>query len=98
MLPPRIAAKLVPDPHSDCILWTGALNDPGGYGVVRWEGRQQYVHRVVYSLLVGPIPPGAQIDHVRARGCIHRHCANVAHLEPVTCQVNVLRAVAEKAT
>jgi hypothetical protein len=39
---------------------------------------------LAYELVVGPIPDGLTIDHVKARGCRHRHCVNPAHLEPVT--------------
>lgn len=75
----------------ECWPWTGALS-PKGYGKFRGaDGRTKQAHRVAYELAVGPIPAGMTIDHVRSRGCIHRHCVNPAHLEPVTMGVNVLR-------
>jgi hypothetical protein len=70
-------------PH-DCWLWTGALIK-GGYGRM-WGpgGKGILVHRFAYELCVGPIPEGMEVDHVRARGCVHRHCVNPYHLEAVT--------------
>lgn len=73
--------------EGDCWLWTAATT-PGGYGLVRIEGRQRLAHRVVYELLEGPIPEGLTLDHVRARGCRHRCCVNPAHLEAVTVAEN----------
>lgn len=70
----------------DCWLWTGTLAH--GYGQF---GRNAFAHRVAYELLVGPIPQGFQIDHVRAWGCVHRHCVNPAHLEAVTQAENIQR-------
>jgi hypothetical protein len=86
----RLYPHLVPDPDSGCIFWTGAIRSDG-YGQIRVGGRTLFVHRVVWELEKGPIPGGLQLDHVRARGCVHRHCANVAHLELVTSRVNTLR-------
>lgn len=56
----------------------------GGVRVIR------YAHRVAYEHLVGPIPPGLQLDHL----CRNRMCVNPEHLEPVTAQENKQRAVA----
>lgn len=81
----RIEAKL--DKSADCWLWTGALNR-GGYGVVRdGDGRARILHRLVWELLVGPVPDGMDLDHV----CRVRRCCNPAHLEVVTRQINVDR-------
>lgn len=44
-------------------------------------------HRFAYELIVGPIKPGLQIDHL----CRVRRCCNPEHLEPVTRKVNILR-------
>jgi hypothetical protein len=96
-LPERIARKIVIDPVTGCWLWQGARNGPnrtrriGGYGVIKWQRKMEMVHRVVYELLVDPIPDGLTLDHVKARGCQYRHCCWPAHLEPVTREVNSLR-------
>ncbi len=44
-------------------------------------------HRYAYELMVGPIPAGLTIDHK----CRVHNCVQPAHLEPVTCRVNILR-------
>lgn len=72
-------------PTGFCWLWTGGTTE--GYGNVRWDGRSQRVHRVVYELLVGPIPEGSEIDHL----CRIRSCCNPDHLDPVPRVVNNAR-------
>lgn len=86
----RLFSRLIIDP-SGCVLWTGVL-DAWGYGEIRVDGRKQKVHRVMYEMFEGPIPDGLQLDHVKALGCTHRNCANVAHLEPVTPAENTRRS------
>ena len=73
-----------------CWLWEGdiALN---GYGRFSFDGGRQYAHRFAYVAMVGPIPVGLQLDHVKALGCEHRNCVNPAHLEPVTLAENIRR-------
>lgn len=78
------------DRRSDCWLWTSAL-DNHGYGAFTLPGKTAKAHRYAYELLVGPIPDGLTLDHVKARGCRHRHCVNPAHLEPVSRGVNTMR-------
>lgn len=73
-----------------CWLWTGQL-DISGYGQILRNGKLFKTHRVAYELLVGPIPEGLTLDHVKDRGCQHRSCCNPAHLESVTNTVNILR-------
>jgi hypothetical protein len=74
-----------------CVEWTGGRNSQGyGYVAFRMGPRKvqsKSVHRMAYELLVGPIPEGKQLDHL----CRNRACVNPEHLEPVTCQVNLLR-------
>lgn len=68
-----------------CWLWTAATEK--GYGLYRHDGRLSKAHRVVYELLVGPVPTGLDLDHL----CRVRNCVNPAHLEPVTRAVNLRR-------
>lgn len=77
-----------------CWLWTGGTNQSGPRGYGRFcvrRGVHILAHRYAYELLVGPIPPGLQLDHVHARGCRSKLCVNPAHLEPVTNQENSRR-------
>lgn len=78
-----------------CWLWTGGRSTTGyGHLYLRTvNGRNVTVkaHRFAYELLVGPIPEGLELDHVRARGCRHRHCVRPDHLEIVTPHENTLR-------
>lgn len=69
-----------------CWIWKGRIQS-GGYGIVRFEGRDQYAHRVVFEIESGKIPEGLQIDHL----CRNRRCVNPSHLEPVTQKENILR-------
>lgn len=87
----RLESRLVADPATGCLLWQGCLNSRG-YGCISVGGRIQLVHRVAWELENGPIPDGLPLDHGHARGCRHKHCANVAHLEPVTTAENNYRS------
>ena len=72
---------------SGCWEWQG-YRDRDGYGQFNVYRRQRMqAHRYSYEMIVGPIPDGLQIDHL----CRNTSCVNPAHLEPVTCQVNLLR-------
>lgn len=76
---------------SGCWLWQGYI-DPSGYGrFQRGRGLSPMAHRYSYEEFIGPIPDGLQLDHVKARGCVHRHCVNPEHLEPVTLKENQMR-------
>lgn len=73
-----------------CWLWTGS-RQASGYGSITRHGRALVAHRLVYQLLVGPIPDGFVIDHVHAKGCRNKHCVNPDHLEAVTHAENIRR-------
>lgn len=83
----RLMEKVVVS-DDGCWEWTGQTNGRG-YGVI-WTMRHQnkeYVHRLSYEFVHGPIPAGLEIDHL----CRNRGCVNPAHLEAVTRRVNQLR-------
>lgn len=75
------------DEASGCLLWQGPVDKTTGYG----RFGSQWAHRAAYERSVGPIPDGHQIDHVAARGCVHRHCVEPSHLEAVTQVENIRR-------
>lgn len=75
-----------------CWHWTGGTN---GYGYGRFSNRGVKVgaHRWAYEHYIGPIPDGADIDHlchnddascVGGISCPHRRCVNPDHLQPAT--------------
>jgi len=77
----RVFAKV--DMTLFCWEWKGAVCRYTGYGKVGLGRRGDgvgYVHRVVYQMLVGPVPEGMDLDHL----CRNRACCNPDHLEPVT--------------
>ena len=83
----RLFPRLIINPETGCLLWTGAISG-GGYGYISMPGRKLLrVHRVMYELFVGPIPDGMVLDHL----CRVRRCASPAHLEAVTHRTNTLR-------
>jgi hypothetical protein len=96
----QAAGKFVPGGTDDCWPWLGVI-DRGGYGLVK-PNRASVVlaHRLVYTVLVGPIPHRAALDHTchakdeTCRGgasCRHRRCVNPAHLEPMDHVENTMR-------
>jgi hypothetical protein len=88
-LPRNYATRITVTPAGEWI-WCGAVSD-SGYPTISIAGKTQLAHRAVYKMLVGPIPAGLTLDHVRARGCTTTLCVWPAHLEPVTSRVNNLR-------
>jgi HNH endonuclease len=71
-----------------CWLWTASVNAKrGGYGQFNLNGRTRRAHQVSYELGVGPVPDGAELDHL----CRVTNCVNWHHLEAVTHRVNFLR-------
>jgi hypothetical protein len=87
----RFWANVVKGAEGDCWIWTGGKAGGTGYGQIHAGGCSHLAHRFAYELLVGPIPSGLTLDHVKARGCTSRACVNPAHLEPVTNRENILR-------
>lgn len=83
----RFYSKIkVPTDPEGCWEWKAA-KDKTGYGRVKFRGRTDMAHRAVYTVLVGEIPAGLDIDHE----CRNEGCVNPAHLEPVTRSENTRR-------
>ncbi len=85
LLPERFWDKVVLG-EDGCWLWQGS-HTMNGYGTFWFRNRQNLAHRIAYSVLVGDIPNGLQIDHL----CRVHNCVNPRHLEPVTLQENRAR-------
>lgn len=69
-----------------CWVWQGGKGH-NGYGLTQVHGKSWRIHRLMYTLLVGEIPAGLDLDHL----CRVRACCNPGHLEPVTRRENLLR-------
>ena len=79
------------DPETGCWNWNLHCGQ-NGYGIIWFEGKNRYFHRISYQLYVGEIPDGMTIDHL----CRNRRCANPDHMEVVSIQVNSQRRVNTK--
>lgn len=66
-----------------CWLWTGVMNDDG-YGLFSHHGKNERAHRFAWTLLVGEIPDGMQLDH----RCRNRVCVKPDHLRLATNKQN----------
>ena len=86
----RLWSKVVKGPgENDCWGWTDVLSKDG-YAYLGVDGRKGgkfLVHRLLYELMIGPIPEGKELDHL----CRNRWCVRPDHQEPVTRQVHILR-------
>lgn len=82
----QILDRISIDLKTGCWKWTGTILNCG-YGQIQIHKAKYVAHRLSYELFISPIPKGLQIDHL----CRNRRCVNPAHLEPVTCQENLLR-------
>jgi len=70
------------DKSGPCWTWVGAVFS--GYGVFRLEGSARLAHRVSYLWASGPIPEGAEVDHM----CFIRNCVKPSHLRLLDHQQN----------
>lgn len=85
----RIDSKLRTTP-SGCREWVGTRS-PKGYGKTSYAGKSWTVHRLVWTLVNGPIPEGLVVCH----SCDNPPCAEITHLWVGT-QADNLRDMREK--
>lgn len=77
------------DKTGTCWLWTGARSRDGYGKFSAKTGVTVNAHRLIYELVMGPIPEDLELDHL----CRVRHCVRPKHLEAVTHRENVDRGV-----
>lgn len=73
----RVEAKLVKTDY--CWYWSGDTH-PNGRGRITIDQTKRYVYRVLYELMMGPIPSGWHLHH----RCHNPPCINPLHLLLVT--------------
>ena len=69
----------------NCWNWRGH-NKPKRYGQFMIKNRRYSAHRVIWSIVNGPIKKGMVLDHV----CENKHCVNPKHLRQVTTAINMI--------
>ena len=83
--------------EGQCLRWTGSTGgSKGRYGYFRPGTRvtdpKFLAHRWIYEQVIGPIPDGWNVDHVRERGCqVGPLCVEPFHLEAVPPWLNAER-------
>lgn len=86
----RLWNKVVKGPsENDCWGWTDILSEAGYayFAVGGRKGSKFLAHRLLYELVVGPIPNGKELDHL----CRNRWCVRPDHQQPVTRHTHILR-------
>lgn len=84
----RFLRKLKPVPATDCIIWTGAI-DQDGYGILKGpitRSRMCKAHRISYWIFRGPLDDEDTLNHIFK--CRNKRCVNPYHLEPASRYVN----------
>lgn len=87
-LPRTLPRKIKVNDETGCWEWLGTMY-PTGYGAIRFADRLWRAHRLIYTLLVEPIPTGLVLDHL----CRVKHCVNPSHLDAVPQYENVRRGL-----
>jgi hypothetical protein len=67
----------LPEIVTPCWIWQKGTDD-GGYGFIKLHGAKRWVHRVSFEVFKGPVPEGAEVDHL----CFNHSCINPDHLTP----------------
>jgi hypothetical protein len=82
---PRFWSKV--EKTDGCWIWRGATSGRGYGAFYLARGNKILAHRAAYQMVIGPVPDGADLDHL----CRNKMCVNPAHLEAVSHAENVRR-------
>jgi hypothetical protein len=83
----RLKAKCRPV-ESGCWEWIGSLRLPSGYAWTSYRGKPVPAHRLMHTLVKGPVPEEKDCCH----SCDNRKCINPDHLWVGSRQENLLDA------
>jgi len=86
----RLSRRLVRQPKTWCLEWTGATN--GEYGEINVDGKPILAHRLAWTLWVGPIPEGQIVRHYV---CDNPPCCEPTHLRLGTHADNMADKIAK---
>jgi hypothetical protein len=81
----KIYGRIHVDEDTLCFRYVGG-NNGQDYGRMWADGKMQSVHRLMYDLFHGPIPPDKEVHHT----CGVRSCCNIAHLALVSHRDNII--------
>lgn len=82
-MPLRDRLDYYTDKSGECWVWTGNKH-PYGYGMLSYQGRMRYAHRVWFELVNGPVDASLDVDHM----CHNPSCVKPEHLQAVTHKQN----------
>jgi hypothetical protein len=93
----KVLARVLIDEMTGCWVWQGpdsGTGRGGGYPRMSLDGGTVAVHKVMWIIENGPVPPRKQLDHE----CVQRMCVNPIHIQLVTHKRNqILRAARARA-
>lgn len=75
----RLNKRIKPN-ENGCHNWTGGTTGENGYGRTHFRDEAWLTHRLIVTLIHGPIPKGMEVHHK----CFNRKCMNPTHLELLT--------------
>jgi hypothetical protein len=81
----KIYGRIHIDEDTMCFHYIGGDNGQD-YGRMWAHGKNHSVHRVMYGVFHGPIPPDKEVHHL----CGVRNCCNIAHLTLVSHRENII--------
>ena len=76
-------SNTMPVTETGCLIWLRAL-DKDNYGLITVENKTKRLHRLVWEIFYGKIPPKMVIDHK----CYVPTCCNPQHLRLATVSQN----------